>query len=95
MPIPAPDRTRPRQSTGGVAGSREVGTAATTPTATTAASRAISTKMLPHQKRSSSQPPAIGPTATPAPAQAPHSPIARARSRRPVNTLMISDSVDG
>ena len=29
------------------------------------------------------------------PAQAPHSPIARARSRRPVNTLVISDSVDG
>ena len=94
-PIPAPDRTSPRQSTGGVAGSREVGTAAATPRATPAASSAIAAKMLPHQKRSSSQPPAIGPIATPPPAQAPHSPIARARSPRPVNTLVISDSVDG
>ena len=52
-------------------------------------------KMAPHQNRSSSQPPAIGPSAIPTPALAPHKPMAMARSRRSVNTLVSSDSVAG
>ena len=52
-------------------------------------------KTLPHQKCSSSQPPAIGPRATPTPVVAPHRPIAIARSLRSVKTLAISESVAG
>src|SRR5262249_29628279 len=70
-PIPAVDRARPSQSTGGVARSRDVGTPIATPTTTTAATRAMNTKMLPHQNRSSSQPPTIGPSAPPPPPQPP------------------------
>jgi len=50
---------------------------------------------LPHQKRPSSQPPTMGPAATPTPVVAPHSPIALARSARSVKTLAMSDRVDG
>src|SRR6516165_10834070 len=93
--MPAVDRAKPRQSTGGVRGLREVGTFQATSAATTAATGAMNTKMAPHQNCSSSQPPAIGPSAIPTPALAPHTPIARARSRRAVNTLVSSDSVEG
>jgi len=51
--------------------------------------------MLVQENRSSSQPPAIGPSAIAMPAVAPHRPIARARSIRSVNTFEISDSVAG
>ena len=51
--------------------------------------------MLDHEKRSSSQPPTIGPSAIAIPAVAPHRPIARARSARSVKTLEISESVAG
>ena len=51
--------------------------------------------MLAHEKRSSSQPPAIGPSAIAMPAVAPHRPIARARSPRSVKMLEMSDSVAG
>ena len=76
-------------------GSREVGTnraAASTPTAATGA---MTTKTLPHQNCSSSKPPAIGPTATPRPVIAPQTPMARARSSRPVYRLEMIDSVAG
>src|SRR5215510_16372636 len=66
--IPAVDRAKPRQSTGGVRGSREVGTRQATSSATTAAMGTMNKKMLPHQNSSSSQPPAIGPSAIPTPA---------------------------
>src|SRR5437773_1934380 len=93
--IPAADRASPRQSTGGVRGSREVGTHQAVIAATTAVTGTKNRKMLPHQNRSSSHPSAIGPSAIPTPALAPHTPMASARSRRAVNTLVSSDSVDG
>ena len=52
-------------------------------------------KMLPQLKCSSSQPPTIGPSAIATPALAPHRPMARARSARPVNTFEIRESVAG
>ena len=51
--------------------------------------------MLDHEKRPSSHPPTIGPSAIATPAVAPHRPIARARSVRSVKTLEISESVEG
>ena len=51
--------------------------------------------MLDQLNCSSSQPPTIGPSAIAAPELAPHSPIARARSPRSVNTFDRSDSVAG
>ena len=51
--------------------------------------------MLGHEKRPSSHPPTIGPSAIATPAVAPHSPIARARSVRSGKTLEISESVEG
>ena len=56
---------------------------------------AMNKKSLPHQNRSKSQPPTIGPVAMPIPVVAPHSPMARARSRRSVNTFTSNERVDG
>ncbi len=56
---------------------------------------AMNKKTLPHQNRSKSQPPTIGPVAMPIPVVAPHSPMARARSRRSVNTFTSNERVDG
>ena len=95
VPMATVDRTRPPTSTGGVAGSRDVGTNNTPPRNVTAATGAITTNTLPHQKCSSSQPPVIGPNATPSPVIAPHSPIARARSPRSVYKLEMIASVAG
>ena len=52
-------------------------------------------KIEPHQKWSSRKPPATGPSATPSPAVAAQMPIAVARSRASVKTLISSDSVAG
>ena len=93
--IPAADSRRPRQSIGGVLGSREGGTDTATRAAIPAATMAMKAKMLPHQKRSRSQPPTIGPVAMPIPVVAPHSPIAMARSPRSVKTLTSKESVEG
>ena len=93
--IAAVESSNPGRSIRGARGSREVGTLAATRAAPAAATGAIAMKMLCQAKCSSSQPPAIGPSAMAAPAEAPHSPIARARSPRSVNTLEISDSVEG
>ena len=76
-------------------GSRDVGTQTATSTIATAATGAIAKNTLPHQKCSRSQPPTIGPKATPIPTVAPHTPIALARSTRSVNTLDRIDSVLG
>jgi hypothetical protein len=94
-PIPAVDSAKPRRSTAGARGSREVGTRQATSSATTAATGTMAAKMAPHQNRSSNQPPMIGPSAIPTPALAPHRPIASARSRRPANTLVSSERVAG
>ena len=94
-PIPAEDSASPAQSTGGVVGSREGGTARETPIATAAATGAMKRNTLPHQKCSRSQPPTIGPIAIPTPVVAPHSPMALARSARSVKMFEISDRVAG
>jgi len=52
-------------------------------------------KIEPHQKCSSNQPPLIGPTATPTPTMAAHSPMALARGTGSVKMLVISPSVVG
>jgi hypothetical protein len=49
----------------------------------------------PHQKWARSHPPAMGPTAIPIPVVPDQMPMARARSRSPVKTLVRIDSVDG
>src|SRR4029077_7737501 len=76
---PTTDRTRPATSTGGAAGSRDVGTNSNPPTIATTAIGTLTRKIAPHQKFSSSQPPVIGPAATPTPTMAAHRPIALAR----------------
>ena len=72
-----------------------MGTKRATSRPPTSATGAIAKKMLDHEKRPSSQPPKIGPSAIATPAVAPHRPIARARSLRSVKTLLINDSVAG
>ena len=52
-------------------------------------------KIDPHQKWSSRKPPTTGPSATPSPAVAAQMPIAIARSRASVKTLISSESVAG
>src|SRR6185437_6431375 len=87
--IVADDSTRPGTSGRAASGLRDAGTA------TAAPAGAIATKMLPQLKWASSQPPTIGPSAMATPATAPHRPIARARSRRSVKTLVSRESVAG
>ncbi len=82
-------------SSRGASGSREVGTVLITNTMATAATGAMARKALPHQKCSRSQPPTMGPKATPIPVVAPQMPMALARSARSVNTLDRIDSVFG
>ena len=94
-PIAAVENTSPPRSIRGACGSRDVGTTEATKTAAAAATGAIAKKMLVQEKRSSSQPPAIGPRAIAAPAVAPQKPIALALSARSVKTLEISESVAG
>ena len=55
----------------------------------------LTRKMAPHQKCSSSQPPLIGPTATPTPTIAAQRPIALARSTGSMKMLVISPRVVG
>ena len=93
--IAAVDSRNPGTSGFGARGSRDVGTLAATRAPPSAATGTIAKKMLVHEKRCSSQPPTIGPSAIAIPAVAPHSPIARARSARSVKTLEINDSVAG
>ena len=65
------------------------------PTMASTATGMFTMKIEPHQKCSSSQPPLIGPTATPTPTMAAHSPIALARGTGSVKILVISPSVVG
>lgn len=95
VPIAAVDSASPARSRRGASGSREVGIRSTTRTATIAATGARARKTLPHQKCSSSQPPQMGPAATPRPVMAPHAPMALARPARSVKTLAMIDSVVG
>src|SRR6185503_20738674 len=93
--MPIEDRIKPGTSTGGAAGSRDVGTNRTPPTIATAATGTLTMNTEPHEKCSNSQPPEIGPAATPTPTIAAHSPIALARFTGSVKMLVIKDSVVG
>src|ERR1035437_7592005 len=85
----------PGRSSAGACGSRDVGPVAAISAPAAIATGVIAKKMLGQEKRSRSHPPTIGPSAIAIPAVAPHNPIARARSARPVNTFVMSDSVAG
>ena len=61
----------------------------------TAATGTLTMNTEPHEKCSSSQPPEIGPAATPTPTIAAHSPIALARFTGSVKMLVINDRVVG
>ena len=78
-----------------MAGSRDVGMNRRPATTATMATGTLTRKTAPHQKCSSSQPPTIGPIATPAPVIAAHTPIALARSFGSVKTLVSSANVVG
>ncbi len=91
----ADESARPGRSGAAASGSLDVGTASAARITAAAATGAMAMKMLAQLKRSSSQPPTIGPIAMATPAIAPHRPIARARSLRSVKTLEISESVAG
>ena len=73
----SPGRSSARRAAGRARSARRARRAARP----SAATGVIAKKMLDHEKRSSSQPPTIGPSAIAIPAVAPHRPIARARSR--------------
>ena len=92
---PAPESAAPVQSTGRAAGSRDSGRSRRPATRASAVSGTLTRKIEPHPKWSSSTPPATGPSATPTPAVAAQMPIAVARSRGSVKTLMRSESVAG
>src|SRR6476620_305673 len=93
--MPIEDSIKPGTSTGGAAGSREVGTNRTPPAMATAATGTLTMNTEPHQKCSSSQPPEIGPAATPTPTIAAHNPIAFARFTGSMKMLVINDNVVG
>ena len=67
----------------------------TPPMMAIAAIGTLTMNIEPHEKCSSSQPPVIGPAATPTPTIAAHSPIAFARFAASVKMFVISPSVVG
>src|ERR1700684_2842197 len=89
------DRMSPSISTFGAAGSRDVGTNRVPPTMAIAATGTFTKKIEPQEKRSSSQPPVIGPAATPTPTIAAQTPIALARHTGSVKMLVIRPRVVG
>ena len=78
---------RPGRATSGRTGRRR--------RSATAATGTLTMNTEPHEKCSSSQPPEIGPAATPTPTMAAHRPIAFARFTGSAKMLVISDSVVG
>ena len=89
------DRMSPGTSTFGAAGSREVGTNRIPPTMAIAATGTFTKKIEPQEKCSRSQPPAIGPAATPTPTIAAQTPIALARGTGSVKMFVIRPRVVG
>ena len=94
-PMAAADSIRPGMSAAPASGFFEPGALARTSTMASAATGAMAMKILAQLKCSSSQPPTMGPRAIATPAMAPHRPMARARSRRSVKTLEMSERVAG
>ena len=78
---PTTDSSTPTRSMRPGFGSRDSGTRAPTRARPSSTTGTLIRKTDPHQKRSSSAPPTIGPIATPRPTAPAHSPMARARSR--------------
>src|SRR6478736_1370638 len=93
--MPIDESTKPGTSTGGAAGSRDVGTNRMPPMIATTATGALTMNTEPQEKCSSSQPPEMGPAATPTPTIAAHSPMALARFTGSVKMLVINDRVVG
>ena len=92
---PTPERTAPVQSIRCATGSRDSGTSSRAAMIAAATMGTFTMNTEPHQKWSSRKPPTTGPRATPTPAVAAQIPIAIARSRASVKTLVSSDSVAG
>ena len=92
---PTPESAAPVQSMRRATGSRDSGSSLRPATIAIAISGTLTMKIEPHQKWSSRKPPTTGPSATPRPAVAAQMPIAIARSRVSVKTLISSESVAG
>ena len=92
---PTPESAAPVQSMRRATGSRDSGRSRRPATTAIAISGTLTMKIEPHQKWSSRKPPTTGPSATPRPAVAAQMPIAIARSRVSVKTLIRSESVAG
>ena len=92
---PTPESAAPVQSMRRATGSRDSGRSLAPATSAIAVSGTLTMKIEPHQKWSSRKPPTTGPSATPRPAVAAQMPIAIARSRVSVKTLISSESVAG
>ena len=91
----AVESANPPRSIPGARGSREVGTYRAAIRPATAAIGVIAKKMRASRTPEAASPRRSARARSPRPVIAPHSPIARARSLRSVNTLVSSESVDG
>ncbi len=89
------DMSSPTRSRRPGRGSEESGTRTRPASSARAAIGTFTRKIDPHQKCSSSRPPVTGPAATARPVTPDQMPIARARSRMSVKTLMMMASVAG
>ena len=94
-PRPTIDSPAPTTSMRGRCGFRDVGTRNRPAMSATITIGTLTMNTDPHQKWSSRKPPATGPSATAMPATPDQIPIASARSRASVNTLVRIDSVAG
>jgi hypothetical protein len=92
---PKTDRAAPVQSTCWPSGLRDSGTSRRPARIATAATGTLTMNTEPHQKWSSKVPPTSGPRTTPRPTTPDQIPIANARSRASVNTLVRIDRVAG
>ncbi len=93
--MPAIDNPSPATSSFGARGSREFGTNQIAPATAAITIGTFTRNTDPHEKCSRSQPPEMGPSATPTPVTAVQIPIAAARSRASVKTFTAIASVVG
>ena len=93
--MPAIDNPSPARSIFGARGSREFGTSQIAPTTAAITIGTFTRNTDPHEKCSRSQPPEIGPSATPTPVTAVQIPIAAAHSRASLKTFTAIASVVG
>ncbi|MDF9812180.1 hypothetical protein M2266_001411 [Streptomyces sp. SPB162] len=93
--MPTRESATLNRSQGPGSGLRDSGSSLEPTISSTAMTGRLIRKTEPHQKCSSRMPPTTGPTAAPAVEAAPHTPIAKLRSRGSVKRLRISARVDG